>query len=134
VGRRGRRSRDAARQAHLLNLGHGLLPGNRSRILTDLVSLVTRYGCRRPPSVLSAAGISGLTAAYRIRLAAGERKIRCSSGDRLGGVLRTGEVGGGPDGLGAEALVYAAPRVPACWPEWAGGYATRHHRRASADL
>ncbi|HEY2449055.1 MAG TPA: NAD(P)-binding protein, partial [Mycobacterium sp.] len=51
-------------------------------------------------------GISGLTAAYRIRLAAGDEAsiTLFDPADRLGGVLRTEQVGGVPTDVGAEAF------------------------------
>jgi oxygen-dependent protoporphyrinogen oxidase len=64
-------------------------------------------------------GISGLTAAYRIRLAAGDEAsiTLFDPADRLGGVLRTEEVGGVPMDIGAEAFVVRRPEVPALLAE-----------------
>jgi protoporphyrinogen/coproporphyrinogen III oxidase len=64
-------------------------------------------------------GISGLTAAYRIRLAAGDEAsiTLFDPADRLGGVLRTEEVGGVPVDVGAEAFVVRRPEVPALLAE-----------------
>jgi oxygen-dependent protoporphyrinogen oxidase len=64
-------------------------------------------------------GISGLTAAYRIRLAAGDQAsiTLFDPADRLGGVLRTEEVGGVPMDIGAEAFVVRHPEVPALLAE-----------------
>lgn len=64
-------------------------------------------------------GISGLTAAYRLRLAVGdEATIRLfDPADRLGGVLRTERVGGAPMDVGAEAFVVRRPEVPALLAE-----------------
>jgi oxygen-dependent protoporphyrinogen oxidase len=64
-------------------------------------------------------GISGLTAAYRIRLAAGDEAsiTLFDPADRLGGVLRTEEVGGVPMDIGAEAFVARRPEVPALLAE-----------------
>ncbi|MCV7097126.1 protoporphyrinogen oxidase [Mycobacterium kubicae] len=64
-------------------------------------------------------GISGLTAAYRLRLAAGAdaRITLFEPGDRLGGVLRTDLVGGQPMELGAEAFVQRRPEMPALLAE-----------------
>ena len=56
-------------------------------------------------------GISGLTAAYRLRVAIGDDATITlfDPGDRLGGVLRTELVGGRPMDLGAEAFVQRRP-------------------------
>ncbi|WP_421840569.1 protoporphyrinogen oxidase [Mycobacterium sp.] len=60
-------------------------------------------------------GISGLAAAYRLRVAAGEDATITlfDPADRLGGVLRTEWVGGQLMDLGAEAFVLRRPEVPA---------------------
>jgi protoporphyrinogen oxidase len=60
-------------------------------------------------------GISGLTAAYRLRAAAGaDATITLfDPADRLGGILRTERVGGQPMDLGAEAFVLRRPEMPA---------------------
>jgi len=64
-------------------------------------------------------GISGLTAAYRLRaLARDDATITLfDPGDRLGGVLRTERVGGQPMDLGAEAFVLRRPEMPALLAE-----------------
>ena len=64
-------------------------------------------------------GISGLTAAYRIRLVAGDEAsiTLFDPADRLGGVLRTEQVGGVPMDVGAEAFVVRRPEVPALLAE-----------------
>jgi oxygen-dependent protoporphyrinogen oxidase len=64
-------------------------------------------------------GISGLTAAYRLRLAAGDEAsiTLFDPADRLGGVLRTELVGGQPMDVGAEAFVQRRPEVPALLAE-----------------
>ena len=64
-------------------------------------------------------GISGLTAAYRLRLIAGaEVNITLfDPADRLGGVLRTEQVGGAAIDLGAEAFVVRRPEMPALLTE-----------------
>jgi oxygen-dependent protoporphyrinogen oxidase len=64
-------------------------------------------------------GISGLTAAYRLRAAAGDeaRITLFDPADRLGGVLRTERVGGQPMDLGAEAFVLRRPEMPALLAE-----------------
>ncbi len=64
-------------------------------------------------------GISGLTAAYRLRVAAGDDATITlfDPGDRLGGVLRTERVGGQPMDLGAEAFVLRRPEMPALLAE-----------------
>jgi protoporphyrinogen/coproporphyrinogen III oxidase len=64
-------------------------------------------------------GISGLTAAYRLRVAARDDATITlfDPGDRLGGVLRTERVGGQPMDLGAEAFVLRRPEMPALLAE-----------------
>jgi protoporphyrinogen/coproporphyrinogen III oxidase len=64
-------------------------------------------------------GISGLTAAYRLRLAAGDDATITlfDPGEKLGGVLRTERVGGRPIDLGAEAFVRRRPEMPALLAE-----------------
>jgi oxygen-dependent protoporphyrinogen oxidase len=64
-------------------------------------------------------GISGLVAAYRIRIAVGaEATIRVfDPADRLGGVLRTETLCGEPMDIGAEAFVARRPEVPALLAE-----------------
>lgn len=64
-------------------------------------------------------GISGLTAAYRLRVAAGDDAsiTLFDPGDRLGGILRTEQLGGRPMDLGAEAFVLRRPEVPALLAE-----------------
>ena len=59
-------------------------------------------------------GVSGLTAAYRLRMAAGDDAAITlfDPGDKLGGVLRTEVVGGVPMDLGAEAFVLRRPELP----------------------
>jgi oxygen-dependent protoporphyrinogen oxidase len=64
-------------------------------------------------------GISGLVAAYRLRVAAGpDASITVlDPADRLGGVLRTERVDGQPLDVGAEAFVARRPEVPALLAE-----------------
>jgi oxygen-dependent protoporphyrinogen oxidase len=64
-------------------------------------------------------GISGLVAAYRLRVAAGpDASITVfDPADRLGGVLRTERVGGQPMDVGAEAFIARRPEVPALLAE-----------------
>jgi protoporphyrinogen/coproporphyrinogen III oxidase len=64
-------------------------------------------------------GISGLTAAYRLRVALGDdaRITLFDPADRLGGVLRTERVGGQRMDLGAEAFVLRRPEMPALLAE-----------------
>lgn len=64
-------------------------------------------------------GISGLVAAYRLRVAAGpDASITLfDPADRLGGVLRTERIGGQPMDVGAEAFVARRPEVPALMAE-----------------
>jgi protoporphyrinogen/coproporphyrinogen III oxidase len=64
-------------------------------------------------------GISGLTAAYRLRTALGDEAsiTLFDPADRLGGVLRTEQVGGVPLDVGAEAFVVRRPEMPALLDE-----------------
>ena len=64
-------------------------------------------------------GISGLVAAYRIRVAAGADAeiVILDPADRLGGVLRTEQLGGQPMDVGAEAFVARRPEVGALMAE-----------------
>lgn len=64
-------------------------------------------------------GISGLVAAYRLRVAAGpDASITLfDPADRLGGVLRTERIGGQSMDVGAEAFVARRPEVPALLAE-----------------
>ncbi|MGA8543735.1 MAG: protoporphyrinogen oxidase [Mycobacterium sp.] len=64
-------------------------------------------------------GISGLTAAYRLRVALGDEAsiTLFDPADRLGGVLRTEQVGGVPMDVGAEAFVVRRPEMPALLDE-----------------
>jgi protoporphyrinogen/coproporphyrinogen III oxidase len=64
-------------------------------------------------------GISGLVAAYRLRVTLGDDAhiTVFEPADRLGGVLRTEEVGGQPIDVGAEAFVARRPEVPALLAE-----------------
>ncbi|MCM6774378.1 protoporphyrinogen oxidase [Nocardia sp. CDC159] len=60
-------------------------------------------------------GISGLVAAYRLRAALGtELELTLvERAERIGGILYTGEIGGDPVDLGAEAFVGRRPEIPA---------------------
>ncbi len=64
-------------------------------------------------------GISGLTAAYRLRAAVDDDAAITlfDPGDKLGGILRTEVVGGQPMDLGAEAFVLRRPELPALLDE-----------------
>jgi oxygen-dependent protoporphyrinogen oxidase len=64
-------------------------------------------------------GISGLSAAFRLRTAVGEgaRITLFDPADRLGGILRTIRLGGVPIDVGAEAFVARRPEVPALLAE-----------------
>ncbi|WP_199253443.1 protoporphyrinogen oxidase [Mycolicibacterium mengxianglii] len=69
--------------------------------------------------VVVGGGISGLTAAYRLRCALGPDVgiTVFDPADRLGGVLRTERLGGQPMDVGAEAFVVRRPEVPALLAE-----------------
>jgi oxygen-dependent protoporphyrinogen oxidase len=71
-------------------------------------------------------GISGLTAAYRLRTALGDdaRITLFDPADRLGGVLRTEQVGGAAIDVGAEAFVVRRPEMLTLLAEL--GMANRH--------
>lgn len=64
-------------------------------------------------------GISGLTAAYKLRRAAGDdaRIALLDPAETLGGILRTVSVAGHPIDVGAEAFVARRPEVPALLAE-----------------
>ncbi|ORV61453.1 protoporphyrinogen oxidase [Mycobacterium europaeum] len=64
-------------------------------------------------------GISGLTAAYRLRAAVGDDAaiMLFEPGDRLGGILRTERVGGQTMDVGAEAFILRRPEMPALLAE-----------------
>lgn len=64
-------------------------------------------------------GISGLTAAYRLRAAVGDDATITlfDPADRVGGILRTERVAGRPMDLGAEAFVLRRPEMPALLAE-----------------
>jgi len=72
-----------------------------------------------PSYCIVGGGISGLTAAYRLRASVGAQATITlfDPGDRLGGVLRTERVGGQPMDVGAEAFVLRRPEVPALLAE-----------------
>lgn len=64
-------------------------------------------------------GISGLTAAYRLRQAAGDDAsiTLLHPDEKLGGILRTEPVAGRPMDVGAEAFVLRRPEMPALLAE-----------------
>jgi oxygen-dependent protoporphyrinogen oxidase len=64
-------------------------------------------------------GISGLAAAYRLRVSAGPDAsiVLFDPADRLGGILRTERLGGQPLDVGAEAFIVRRPEVPALLAE-----------------
>jgi oxygen-dependent protoporphyrinogen oxidase len=72
-----------------------------------------------PSYAVVGGGISGLVAAYRLRVAAGpDATITVfDPADRLGGVLRTERIGGQPLDVGAEAFIARRPEVPALLAE-----------------
>ena len=114
TGHRRRRGR-----AHFQPWARGAA-GNRSRYSHrpgGAGSLVMTSGARSYCVV--GGGISGLTAAYRLRAAAGgDASITLfDPGERLGGVLRTELVAGRPMDVGAEAFVVRRPEMPALLDE-----------------
>ena len=64
-------------------------------------------------------GISGLVAAYRLRATLGDGAdiTVFEPADRLGGVLRTEQLGGQPIDIGAEAFIARRPEMPALLAE-----------------
>jgi oxygen-dependent protoporphyrinogen oxidase len=64
-------------------------------------------------------GISGLVAAYRLRVTLGDGAdiTVFEPADRLGGVLRTERLGGQPIDIGAEAFIARRPEMPALLAE-----------------
>lgn len=72
-----------------------------------------------PSYCIVGGGISGLTAAYRLRAAVGDEAdiTLFDPADRLGGILRTERVGGQTMDLGAEAFVLRRPEMPALLTE-----------------
>lgn len=72
-----------------------------------------------PTYCIVGGGISGLVAAYRLRVAAGPDALitLLDPADRLGGVLRTERIAGQPLDVGAEAFVARRPEVPALLAE-----------------
>ncbi|MBU3065973.1 protoporphyrinogen oxidase [Nocardia sp. NEAU-G5] len=60
-------------------------------------------------------GISGLVAAYRLRVALGDELelVLVEQRERIGGVLYTAELAGDPMDLGAEAFIARRPEIPA---------------------
>jgi oxygen-dependent protoporphyrinogen oxidase len=64
-------------------------------------------------------GISGLVAAYRLRVTLGDDAdiTVFEPADRLGGVLRTEQLGGQPVDIGAEAFLARRPEMPALLAE-----------------
>jgi protoporphyrinogen/coproporphyrinogen III oxidase len=72
-----------------------------------------------PSYCIVGGGISGLVAAYRLRVAVGQAATITvfEPADRLGGVLRTIQLGGQPMDVGAEAFITRRPEVPALLAE-----------------
>ncbi|OBK77886.1 protoporphyrinogen oxidase [Mycobacterium sp. 1274761.0] len=73
----------------------------------------------KPSYGIVGGGISGLVAAYRLRATLGDAAniTVFEPADRLGGVLRTEQLGGQPIDVGAEAFVARRPEVPALLSE-----------------
>ena len=73
----------------------------------------------RPSVAVIGGGISGLVAAYRLRRSLGSEADITIVDDspRLGGKLRTIDLGGGPIDIGAEAFIARRPEVPALLAE-----------------
>ncbi|MGZ6780238.1 MAG: protoporphyrinogen oxidase, partial [Mycobacterium sp.] len=77
-------------------------------------------GAKSAPSYcVVGGGISGLVAAYRLRVTLGDDVdvTVFDPADRLGGVLRTEQLGGQSIDIGAEAFVARRPEVPALLAE-----------------
>jgi len=81
-------------------------------------------------------GISGLTAAYRLRTLLGEdvRIIIVESTDRLGGKLRTVELAGQPYDVGAEAFLARRPEATSLVREVGLGEKLTHPTKARAKI
>src|SRR6516164_2682143 len=107
-GRRGRARRGRHRAAGQPRSGRA----DRAGVAGPLAMTVRSY-------CVVGGGISGLMAAYRLRMAAGDDATITlfDPADRLGGVLRTELVGGRPMDLGAEAFVLRRPEMPALLAE-----------------
>src|SRR5207302_9592765 len=103
-------------RAHLQPRARGAA-GNRSRCSHRLGVAGPRV--MTPAYCVVGGGISGLTAAYRLRIAVGDQAsiTLFDPADRLGGVLRTERVGAQPMDVGAEAFVVRRPEVPALLAE-----------------
>ncbi|OBA99896.1 protoporphyrinogen oxidase [Mycobacteriaceae bacterium 1482268.1] len=73
----------------------------------------------KPAYCVVGGGISGLVAAYRLSVTLGDDAdiTLFEPADRLGGVLRTEQLGGQPIDIGAEAFVARRPEVPALLAE-----------------
>jgi oxygen-dependent protoporphyrinogen oxidase len=81
-------------------------------------------------------GISGLTAAYRLRVLLGEdaKILLFESGDTLGGKLRTVELAGLRYDVGAEAFLARRPEAKALVEEIGLGQALTHPTKARAKI
>ena len=80
---------------------------------------------RTPRVVVVGGGVSGLAAAHRIRRGAARRRGPGAGGlDRVGGSLRTAEVGGVVVDVGAEAMLNRRPEGGGAWPAGSGSAAT----------
>ena len=114
----GRRAIDAGASRPRLQPWSRRAAGDRSRRadrpgVAGPLPMTTRSYC------VVGGGISGLTAAYRLRAAVGDDAAITlfEPGDRLGGILRTELVGGQTMDLGAEAFVLRRPEMPALLAE-----------------
>src|SRR5690606_6857558 len=117
-GGRGRpaRGRRRRRRAHLQPRTRGAAldrPGRHHRGGGPGALTVTTTFC------VVGGGISGLAAAYRLRVSAGPDAsiVLFDPADRLGGILRTERLGGQPLDVGAEAFIVRRPEVPALLAE-----------------
>jgi oxygen-dependent protoporphyrinogen oxidase len=83
------------------------------------VSSPRTQGAKQASYCVVGGGISGLVAAYRLRVTLGDDAniTVLEPADRLGGVLRTEQLGGQPIDVGAEAFVARRPEVPALLAE-----------------
>ena len=116
----GRLAVDAGAAGHIFNLGHGVLPGDRPRG-------PDRPGGSGAFAVTSQLHIALSAAAFRdwwphtgFARAGGPTapgSLLFDPADRLGGMLRTEQLGGQPMDIGAEAFVVRRPEVPALLAE-----------------
>ena len=102
-----------AAAGHIFNLGHGVLPDTDPAVITRVVELVHSLeslivaGAR---IVVIGGGISGLSAAFRVRALLPDADVTVLEGSaEIGGKLRLGTVAGVAVDVGAEAMLARRP-------------------------